>query len=62
MVLLLRKRVPEPQSFVTRTCHDRLTLWAHRKIENAVCVTGERGDHVECWVLPDADLILRGRG
>lgn len=27
-----------------------------------MCMAGEGSDHVERGVLPDADLVLRGRG
>lgn len=38
VVLLLGESVPEPESLVTCTGDDSLSLWTHRKIEYAVRV------------------------
>ena len=62
MVFLLRERVPASESLVSCTGNDRLSLGAHREVEYPMCVTSEGRNHVERRILPNADLILRGRG
>ena len=59
--LLLRERTPEPQRLVPRPSHDRLPVRAHRQVQHAVRVPRQRRHHVQRRVLPDADLVLRGR-
>ena len=63
VILLLREGVPEPESLVACASHDGFSLWTHREVQNTMGVTSQRGDHVERWILPDANLVLRsGRG
>ena len=61
VILLLREGVPEPESLVAGASHDGFSLWTHREVQNTMGVTSQRGDHVERWILPDADLVLGGR-
>ena len=60
IILPLRKRIPKPQRLIPRTRHDRLTIRAHREIQHAVRMPRQQHDHVQCGVLPDAYLVLRG--
>jgi hypothetical protein len=39
--LTLWERVPEPEGLVPGTCDNRLAIRAHRKVENAACMSGQ---------------------
>ena len=57
-----RERVPETKCFVTCTSHDGLAIWTHGQVQYTIRMSSERSNHVQCWILPYAYLILRCGG
>ena len=60
-LLLLGERAPEPERLVSCAGDDRLAIRAHRQIQHSMGMSGQRGNHVQCRVLPYAYLVLGRR-
>jgi len=57
--LVLLEYVPKPQSLVTCTGDNGLTVRRQSQVQDTCGVSGERGDLLHGWILPYYDLILR---
>ena len=49
--------IPEAKGFITSTCYNVLTTWAHREVKYATRVTSQRLNLLHAWVLPEDNLI-----
>ncbi len=60
--LAFGKRIPETEGLVPGARDNCLAIRAHREVEDATRVASQRCDHLQRWILPDADLILGRSG
>ena len=57
-LFLWGENVPKPQSLISCTCHQSLTVWRACKIENSKGMTRQSRQFFHSWIFPDYDLIL----